>query len=90
MYQKWFVKFWAENFLMNDIYVDHNDQMKTLLKNNQFYTMKEVANITKIPKWILEIICLITLVIFHINEKNIECFFFVILTSRMKKIKRFF
>ena len=45
MYQKWFVKFYAADFLLNDttqsdwpLEVD-SDQIETLTENNQQYTM---------------------------------------------------
>ena len=54
--QKWFVKFHAGDFLLDDapwsgrpVEID-SDQMKTLIENNQRYTMQEIAGILKIPK----------------------------------------
>ena len=55
MYQKWFAKFHAGDFLL-----DHEqsgrpfeadiDQIETLIENNQYYTMWDMANILKISK----------------------------------------
>ena len=53
--QKWFAKFCAGDFLLGDdtpwsgrpVEVDSN-QIKTLIENNQSYTMWEIANILKI------------------------------------------
>ena len=54
MCQKWFAKFHAGDFLVNDalwsgrpVEVD-SDQIETLIENNQCYTMRETANILKI------------------------------------------
>ena len=54
--QKWFVKFCAGGFSLDDApqwgrptEVD-GDQIETLIKNNQHYTMWEMGNILKIPK----------------------------------------
>ena len=54
MCQKWFVKFCAGDFSLNDapwldrpVEVD-NDQIKTLVENNQHYSMQEIADISKI------------------------------------------
>ena len=50
-----------------------SDQIKTLIENNQCYTIQEIADITKYPNQVLKIICtslvmLITLMFgFHIN-----------------------
>ena len=56
MCQKWFVKFCAEDFSLDDaprvgrpLEVD-SDQVKTLIENNQCYTMWEIADILKISK----------------------------------------
>ena len=56
MCQKWFVKFHAGDFSLNNapqlgrpLEVDSN-QIKTLTENNQYYTMQEIAGILKIPK----------------------------------------
>ena len=56
MCQKWFAKFLAGDFLLDDtpqlarpVEVD-SDQIKTLIENNQHYTMWEIANILKISK----------------------------------------
>ena len=52
--QKWFAKFHAGDFWLEDaprsggpVEVD-SDQIKTLIENNQCYTMQERANILKI------------------------------------------
>ena len=54
--QKWFVKFCAGDFLLDDaprsgrpVEVD-SGQIETLIENNQRYTMQEIANILKISK----------------------------------------
>ena len=56
MCQKWFVKFCAGDFSLDDaprvgrpLEVD-SDQVKTLIENNQCYTMREIAYILKIFK----------------------------------------
>ena len=57
MCQKWFVKFRAGGFSLDDdaswlgrpVEVD-SEQIKTLIENNQRYTMWEIADILKIPK----------------------------------------
>ena len=50
MCQKWFAKFHAGHFLLDDapqsgrpVEVD-GDQIETLNENNQCYTMREIAN----------------------------------------------
>ena len=57
--QKWFAKFWAGDFLLNNapwssrpVEVDSN-QIKTLIKNNQHYTTWEIADILKMSKSIV-------------------------------------
>ena len=54
--QKWFVKFRAGDFLLNNaprsgrpVEVDSN-QIKTLIENNQCYTTWEITSILKISK----------------------------------------
>ena len=54
--QKWFVKFRAGDFLLDDapcsdrsVEVD-SDQIETLIENNQQYTMWKIADILKISK----------------------------------------
>ena len=54
--QKWFVKFHAGDFLLDDaprsgkrVEVDSN-QIKTVIENNQYYTTQEIADILKISK----------------------------------------
>ena len=56
MCQKWFEKFCAGDFSLDDapqlgrpVEVD-SDQVETLIENNQCYTTKEIANILKISK----------------------------------------
>ena len=56
MCQKWFVKFRAGEFLLDDaswvgrsVQVD-SDQIETLIENNHSYTMQEIASILKISK----------------------------------------
>ena len=54
MCQKWFVKFRAEDFSLDDVSwlgrqaEADRDQSKTLIENNQHYTMWEIADILKI------------------------------------------
>ena len=55
MCQKWFVKFHARDFLLDDtpqsgrpLEVD-SDQIETLIQNNQGYTTQEVADKLRIP-----------------------------------------
>ena len=54
--QKWFVKFHAGDFSLDDapwshrpVEVDSN-QIEILIQNNQCYTTREIANILKISK----------------------------------------
>ena len=54
--QKWFAKFCAGDFSLDHarrsdrpVEVD-NDQIETLIENNQCYTTWAIANILKIPK----------------------------------------
>ena len=54
--QKWFVKFCAGDFLLHNapwsgrpVKVD-NEQIETLIENNQCYTPQEIADILKISK----------------------------------------
>ena len=54
--QKWFAKFHAGDFLLDDdprsgrpVEVD-SDQIETLIENNQHYTTQKIANIVKISK----------------------------------------
>ena len=56
MCQKWFAKFHAGDFLLDDgpwsgrpVEVDSN-QIETLIENNQCYTTREIADILKISK----------------------------------------
>ena len=56
MHQKWFVKFHAGDFLLDNapwsgrpVEVNSN-QTDTLIENNQHYTTWEIANILKISK----------------------------------------
>ena len=56
MCQKWFEKFCAGDFLLDDaprsgkpVEVD-SDQIETLIENSQCYTTREIANILKISK----------------------------------------
>ena len=56
MRQKWFAKFCAGDFLLDNaprsgrpVEVD-SGQIKTLIENNQRYTTRERANILKTPK----------------------------------------
>ena len=54
--QKWFVKFYAGDFSLDDapllgrqVEVD-SDQTETLIENNHNYSMQEIADILKISK----------------------------------------
>ena len=58
MYQKWFAKFNAREFLLDDaprsgrpVEVD-SDQIKTLIEVNQHSMTWEIAGILKLSKWI--------------------------------------
>ena len=58
--QKWFVKFRAGDFSLDDaprsgrpVEVDNN-QIETIIENNQCYTMREIADILKISKSSIE------------------------------------
>ena len=60
MCQKWFAKFRAGDFSLDDaprsgrpVEVD-NDQIETLIENNQCYAAWEIANILKISKSSIE------------------------------------
>ena len=59
MCRKWFLKFHAGDFSLDDapqlgksVEVD-SKQIETLIENNQCYTMQEIANILKISKSIV-------------------------------------
>ena len=65
--QKWFAKFCAGDFLLDDapwsgrpVEVD-GDQIETLIENSQRYTTWEIADILKISKSSLKIIRTIVL-----------------------------
>ena len=69
MCQKWFVKFHAGDFLLDNapqsgrpVEVDSN-QIKTLIENNQRYTTQAIANILKISKSIKLLV----------KMKNVSC-----------------
>ena len=56
MYQKWFVKFHAGDFSLDNtsrsgrpVEID-SDQIETLIENNQCSTTREIADILKISK----------------------------------------
>ena len=75
MCQKWFAKFHAGDFLVNDalwssrpVEVD-SDQIETLIENNQCYTMRETANILKISKSI-KLLMKMKNVVFYFMEKT--------------------
>ena len=77
--QKWFAKFRAVDFLLVDapwsgrpIEV-HSNQTKTLLENNQRYTMWELANILKISKSI-KLLVKMKNVSYFLWKKNIQTF----------------
>ena len=57
--RKWFVKFRAGHFWLDDalwsgrpVEVD-SDQMETLIEDNEYYTVQELADILKISKSIV-------------------------------------
>ena len=55
MYQKWFVKFCAGDFLLDDDApqsVRAGEVDRDQIENNQCYTMWEIADILQIPKFI--------------------------------------
>ena len=58
MCQKWFMKFRAGDFSLDDVPWSgkpdeaDSDQIKTLNENNKCYTTQEIADILKIPKLI--------------------------------------
>ena len=61
--QKWFVKFCAGDFLLDDaprlgrpVEVD-SDQIETLIENNQRCILWERADLFKYPNQVLKIIC---------------------------------
>ena len=79
MCQKWFAKFHARNFLLDNaprlgrpVEVDSN-QIETLIENNKHFTTWEIVEYSKYPNHGLKIICtcLVMLIIlmfgFHIN-----------------------
>ena len=85
--QKWFAKLCAGDFSRDDIpwagrpvEVDR-DQIKTLIKNNQRYTMWEIADILKISKSSIEnhfhqlgYVHLFGVWVPHkLSEKNLDC-----------------
>ena len=80
MCQKWFAKFCAGDFSLDDdvpqsgrpAEVDR-DQIKTLIENNQCYTMQERAHILKIPKSIKLLIKIKN--VFVILQKKLNGFF---------------
>ena len=55
MCHKWFVKFHAGDFSLDDApqlgrpFEVDSDQIETLIGNNQHYTMREIADIPKYP-----------------------------------------
>ena len=69
MCQKWFVKFRAGDFSLEDAAQSgrpvegDSDQIETSIENNQHYTMWEIANILKISKSI-------------VTGKNEKCVFY--------------
>ena len=74
MCQKWFAKFHAGGFLLDDIpqlgrpvEVD-SDQIEILIENNQRYTMQELADIFKISKSIKLLVKMKA--VFHFIEKT--------------------
>ena len=73
MCQKWFVKFQAGDFSLNNdarpVEVDSN-QIETLTENNQCYTMQEIANILKISKLIM-LLMKIKKCVFYFMEKKL-------------------
>ena len=78
MHQKWFVKFSAGDFLLDDapqlgrpVEVDSN-QMKTLIEDNQCSTTWDIANILKISKSIKLLVKMKS--VFRFMEKTIWTF----------------
>ena len=59
-YQRWFVRFYARNFLLTDApqlgrpVEGDRDQIETSIENNQHYIMCEIADILKISKSSIE------------------------------------
>ena len=74
MCQKWFAKFHAGDFSLDDapwsgrpVEID-NDQSKTLSENNQRYTTQEIADTLKISKSIKLLVKMKN--VFYFMEKN--------------------
>ena len=73
--QKWFAKFCAEDFSLDGalwsgrpVELD-SDQIKTLIENNQCYTMWEIANILKICKS-MKLMVKMKICFFYFKEKT--------------------
>ena len=70
--QKWFAKFHAGDFLLNNVYspveVDSN-QIKTLIEDNQHYAMQETAGILKTYKSIIKLLVKMKNVSFIFSQK---------------------
>ena len=73
--QKWFVKFRAGDFLLDDapwwgrpVEIE-SEQIETLIENNQCYTMWEIANILKISKSI-KLLVKMKKCVFYFMEKT--------------------
>ena len=71
--QKWFAKFHAGHFSLDDAppsgtpVVADSGQIETLIENNQYFTMREIADILKISKLIKLLVKKCT---FYFTEKN--------------------
>ena len=78
-FQKWFANFCAGDFSLDDapqscrpVEVDNN-QIETLIENNQCYTTWETADILKISKSI-KLLVKIKKCVFYFVEKTIQTF----------------
>ena len=78
MCQKWFVKFHARDFSLDDVpqlgrlvEVDR-EQVETLIENSQCYTMREIADILKISKSIKLLVKVKN--VFYLAEKTKQTF----------------
>ena len=72
--QKWFAKFCPADFLQDDapttvgrLVEVESDQIETLIKNNQRYTAREVADILRCPNQVLKVIYTSLMFGFHIK-----------------------
>ena len=79
MCQKWFEKFHAGDFSLDiapqfgrPVEVD-NDQIETLIENNQCYTMQEITDILKISK-LIKLLVNVKFVSFILQKKTKQTF----------------